>query len=81
MALNKTVLWKGEWLENGTVQAIKVTTISEEGEDDIIRIKRGNIIVPGVDYSGEDKTIRQVCKALHTPEVIAAYQASRIEEL
>jgi len=33
------------------------------------------VIAPGDNYSLEDQAIQDVCAALHTPEVIAAYQA------
>jgi hypothetical protein len=38
-----------------------------------------NEIFPGDDYSGEDARVQAICAAVHTPEVIAAYQASRAE--
>ena len=34
-------------------------------------------IVPGEDYSTQDASVQVVCAATHTPQVIAAYRASR----
>ena len=34
-----------------------------------------HVIAPGDDYSAEDDRVKAVCAAVHTPEVIAAYQA------
>ena len=34
-------------------------------------------ILPGEDYSGQDASIQDVCETTHTPQVIAAYTASR----
>jgi hypothetical protein len=35
-----------------------------------------HVVVPGQDYSQEDPKVQALCAAIHTPEVIAAYQAS-----
>jgi hypothetical protein len=35
-----------------------------------------HVIVPGQDYSQEDHKVRALCAAIHTPAVVAAYQAS-----
>lgn len=36
-----------------------------------------HVIAPGDDYSNEDSRVQAVCAAIHTPEVIAAHQASQ----
>ena len=35
-----------------------------------------HVVAPGDDYSSEDPRVQAICAATHTPEVIAAYQAS-----
>ena len=33
-----------------------------------------HVIAPGQDYSQEDARVQAICAAMHTPEVVAAYQ-------
>ena len=35
-----------------------------------------HVVCPGDDYSKECEQVQAICKAVHTPEVIAAYQSS-----
>jgi len=37
-----------------------------------------HVIYPGDDYSAEDAKVQAICAAVHTAEVIAAYQAAQI---
>ena len=34
-------------------------------------------ITPGEDYSQEEPKVRAICEAVHTPEVVAQYQADQ----
>jgi hypothetical protein len=36
-----------------------------------------HVVAPGNDYSAEDVRVKAICAILHTPEVIAAYQAAQ----
>ena len=36
-----------------------------------------HVVAPGDDYSEEDERVQAICAAVHTPEVIAAYQAAQ----
>jgi len=36
-----------------------------------------HVVAPGQDYSGEDAKVQALCAAIHTPAVIAAYQAAQ----
>jgi hypothetical protein len=65
-----------EALENGTVQVRTKTAIKEDGVEISSKFHR-HVVVPGADYSGEDTRVQGVCAALHTAEVIAAYQAAQ----
>ena len=67
-----------EALENGTVQVRTKTAIKEDGVEISSKFHR-HLVVPGADYSGEDTRVQGVCKALHTPEAIAAYKAAQTE--
>lgn len=63
-----------ETLENGCVQVRTKIAIVEDGEQ-INGTFHRHIVSPGDDYSQEDARVQAICAAVHTPEVIAAYQA------
>jgi len=64
-----------EVLQDQTVAVRYVVTVTENGKPFAEQIK-GNYFKPGDDYSSEDAKVQAVCAAVHTPEVIAAYQAT-----
>jgi hypothetical protein len=64
-----------EVLENGCVQVRTKTAILENGVEISSAFSR-HVIAPGADYSAEQERTRAVCAATHTPDVVAAYQAS-----
>ncbi len=64
-----------EVLENGSVQVRTKTAIMEDGKQ-ISGTFHRHIVVPGADYSTEDARVKAICKATHTKDVVAAYEAS-----
>jgi hypothetical protein len=66
-----------EVVENGTIQVRTKTAIMENGEQ-ISGAFHRHVVVPGADYSAEDAKVQAICAAVHTPEVIATYQAAQI---
>jgi hypothetical protein len=66
-----------EALENGCVQVRTCTRIMEDGKQ-ISGTFHRHVINPGNDYSAEDAKVQAICAAVHTPDVIAAYQAAQI---
>lgn len=64
-----------EVVENGSVQVRTKTAILEDGKQISGSFHR-HVVAPGDDYSGEDARVQAICAATHTPEVIAAYQAT-----
>jgi archaellum component FlaF (FlaF/FlaG flagellin family) len=79
MALEKKVVADLiEVLENGSVQVRTKTAILEDGAEISSKFHR-HVVVPGADYSAEDAKVRAICAATHTPEVVAAYEASKAE--
>jgi hypothetical protein len=77
MALEKiAVVDKIEVTESGHVQVRTATRIVEDGAI-LSQSFHRHVIAPGQDYSQEDERVRAICAAVHTPEVIAAYQASQ----
>ena len=71
-----TVVDRIEVLADHTVAVRYVVTVLEDGKPFADQVK-GNYFRPGDDYSGEDAKVQEVCAAVHTPEVIAAYLASQ----
>jgi hypothetical protein len=65
-----------EVLSDQTVAVRYVVTVTEDGKPFAEQIK-GNYIKPGDNYSAEDAKVQTVCAAVHTSEVIAAYQAAQ----
>lgn len=65
-----------EVVENGTLQIRTKTVILEDGKQISGQFHR-HVVVPGDDYSTEDAKVRSIAAAIHTPEVIAAYQAAQ----
>ena len=75
MALEKiSVIDSIEVLENGCVQVRTANRIIEDGSV-LSQSFHRHVIAPGGDYSGEDARVQAICEAMHTPEVIAEYQA------
>ena len=75
MLTKATVVDRIETLENGCVQVRAATRIMEDGAV-ISQSFHRHVVAPGDDYSGEDPRVQAICDAVHTPECIAAYQAS-----
>ena len=56
------------------VQVRTATVIKRDGEE-ISRSYHRHVISAGDDYSGEDSKVQGICAAVHTQDVIDAYQA------
>ena len=65
-----------ETLENGSVQVRTATKIIDDGKE-ISRMFNRHVVAPGDDYSAEDAKVQAICAAIHTPEVVAAYEAAQ----
>jgi len=68
-----------EVIETGVVQVRTKTAIMEDGKQISGSFHR-RVVAPGADYSAEDARVQAICKATHTPEMIAAYQAAQAEQ-
>ncbi len=64
-----------EVIENGSIQVRTKTAIMEDGKQISSNFHR-HVVVPGADVSAEDAKVQAIATAVHTPEVIAAYQAA-----
>jgi hypothetical protein len=65
-----------EVVENGCVQVRTCTRIMEDGTQ-ISGTFHRHVIAPGDDYSAEDAKVQAICAAVHTADVVAAYQAAQ----
>lgn len=64
-----------EVIENGSIQVRTKTAIKEDGLEITSQFHR-HVVVPGADYSAEDAKVQAIAAAVHTSDVIAAYQAA-----
>lgn len=65
-----------EVIENGCVQVRIKSVFLEDG----VRISgtfHRHVVAPGDDYSSEDVKVQDICAAVHTPKVVAAYKAEQ----
>jgi hypothetical protein len=69
---------KIEVVENGTVQVRTANIVLKDGVE-LARNFHRHTIAPGQDYSAEDQKVQDICAAVHTAEVIAAYEAAQAE--
>ncbi len=67
-----------EVIENGSIQVRTKTAIMEDGKQISSNFHR-HVVVPGADVSAEDAKVQAIAAAVHTPEVIAAYQVAQPE--
>lgn len=65
-----------EVVESNVIQVRTKTAIKEDGVEITSQFHR-HVIVPSDDYSQEDPKVQAICAAVHTPEVVAAYQAEQ----
>jgi archaellum component FlaF (FlaF/FlaG flagellin family) len=68
-----------EVIENGSIQVRTKTAILEDGKAITSQFHR-HIVVPGADVSAEDAKVQAIAASIHTPEVIAAYEAVIAEQ-
>jgi hypothetical protein len=75
MALTEeTVVGKIEIVGPYKSVQVRTDTIIMRDDVEISRSYHRHVIQPGEDYSNDDASVQAVCAALHTEEVIAAYQ-------
>jgi len=65
-----------EVIENGSIQVRTKTAIKEDGVEISSKFHR-HVVAPGDDYSAEDARVKAICAAMHTAEVVAAYEAAQ----
>ena len=71
----RTEIGSREVLADGQLQVRTDTVIERDGVE-ISRSYHRHVIAPGDDVSGEDASVQTVANAVHTAEVIAAWEAA-----
>jgi hypothetical protein len=65
-----------EVVENGTLQVRTKTAIKEDGKEITSQFHR-HVVVPGADVTDEDAKVQAIAAAVHTADVIVAYEAAQ----
>ncbi len=79
MSLQETkIVDKIEVLEHGHVQVREANRVMRDGEV-IAQTFSRFVVAPGEDTTGMDAKVIAICTAVHTTEVIAAYEAQQAE--
>ena len=63
-----------EVIEDGSIQ-VRTKTVMKEDDVEISSKFHRHVIAPGDDLANENARVRAIASVMHTPEVIAAYQA------
>ena len=79
MALEKSTTLRHDIEPNGVVFVETVTTVTDDGAVVGSNTHR-KPITPGEDYSAEAEVTRNICAAVQTDSVVAAYQAAQAAE-
>ena len=79
MALEKSTTLRHDIEPNGVVFVETVTTVTDDGAVVGSNTHR-KPITPGEDYSAEAEVTRNICAAVQTDAVVAAYQAAQAAE-
>ena len=58
---------------------VRTATIIERDGVEISRSFHRHVVSPGEDTSSQSAEVQAICAAVHTAEIIAAYQASQTE--
>ena len=80
MLEKQTIVDLIEATESGCIQVRTCTRFMEDGKQ-ISNTFHRHIVAPGDDYSAEDAKVKAICAVVHTPEIIAAYQAAQAAQL
>lgn len=59
---------------------VRTATIIERDGVEISRSFHRHVVNPGDDTTNESAEVQAICAAVHTAEIIAAYQASQAEQ-
>lgn len=81
MLTEESVVDKIEVVSEYKIIQVRTATIIKKDGVEISRSFHRHIVQPGQDLSSEDETVVAIANALHTPELIAAFEKKRAEDL
>ena len=58
---------------------VRTATVIERDNEELTRSYHRHVVQAGDDYSNETAEVQAVCAAVHTTEVVTAYEASQQE--
>ena len=59
---------------------VRTATVIKENDVELNRSFSRKVISAGDDYSGESTEVQAICAAVHTNEVVAAYEAYQLAQ-
>jgi urease accessory protein UreE len=81
MLIEKKEVDKIEVVSEYKIIQVRVATIVEKDGEEIARSFQRHLVCPGDDLSNEDPTVVAIANAVHTPEIIAAFEEKRAADL
>ena len=79
--LTKDVLIdKIEVVENGAVQVRQTTRVMENGVE-LSKSYHRWVLTPGMNTDNQELRVQAICHAVWTPEIVAAFEANRQQQL
>ncbi len=76
MIVTKSTIDLIEVMRNDVIR-VRVKTSILSNDVQIAESFEHRVIAPGDDYSAEDARVQAICAAMHTADVVAAYQAAQ----
>ena len=74
----ETKSYQVEVLEDGQIQVREATRVFKDGEE-IAKTYHRKVLAPGDNTDKEVKKVKDIAKAVWTPEVIIEYEASKVK--
>jgi hypothetical protein len=74
MLTKNTIIDKIEVVGEYKYVQVRQATVISENDVELSRSYNRWVIAPGDDYSTQSKEVKDICKTVHTPQVIEAYQ-------
>lgn len=76
MLTESTEVDKIEVIGQYCILQVRTATVVRRDGEEVARSFQRHMVVPGQSVSGEDAKVVAIANALHTPEVIAAFEAA-----
>jgi len=77
--LEKQITHDHQITEDGHIQVRQITRIMEDGKE-ISKSYHRNVVAPGQDTTKQDDRTKVLATAIHTPELVAAFEAKKDQD-